>query len=159
MGTFEDSYIGQLRKLVGHRKLITPGVRAIIQDEQGRILLVRRKDNGLWGMPAGHMELNESVFDCLKREVKEETGLNVISATPIAIYSEPRFSFKNVYGDYVQLFSIVFRVDKWDGTLITYTDETLEARFFPLDNLPKLPSLYKETLEDLERYDGRFIVK
>jgi ADP-ribose pyrophosphatase YjhB (NUDIX family) len=156
---FEDSYTGQIRKLVGHRKLITPGVRAIIQDDEGNILFVRRKDTNTWGMPAGHVELNESVFDALKREVKEETGLDVVSATAIAIYSEPRFSFTNKFGDEFQLFALVFRVDEWEGSLIPDSEETSEAKFFPLNGLPELPSLYVETLEDLRDYDGNFIVK
>ncbi|MCI0439929.1 MAG: NUDIX domain-containing protein [Chloroflexi bacterium] len=159
MPRFEESYLGQLRALVGNRKLITPGVRAAIQDDEGRVLLVRRKDNAEWVMPAGSVELDESVFDCLKREVKEESGLDVVSATPIAIYSEPRFSFKNAFGAEHQMLAIVFRVDEWTGTLRTETDETVEARFFPLDNLPRINAVYRETIEDLKSFNGRLILK
>src|SRR5581483_5594364 len=94
--SFEESYQGQLRKLVGSRTLISPGARAIIRDEQGYILLIRRSDNSTWGMPAGSLELHESILDCLKREVWEETGLQVLQATPIALYTEPRFAFLTV---------------------------------------------------------------
>lgn len=65
---FEESYLGQLRKLVGSQPLISPGARAIIRDEHGRFLLIRRRDNGAWGMPAGSLELQESILDCLKRK-------------------------------------------------------------------------------------------
>ena len=68
--SWEESYLGQLRSIVGHQMLIAPAARAIIQDEKGRILFVKRSDNGAWVMPAGGMELHESIFDCLKREVK-----------------------------------------------------------------------------------------
>jgi hypothetical protein len=44
---WEESYIGQLRKLVGSRTLICPGARAIIRDEQGRLLLIRRRETPL----------------------------------------------------------------------------------------------------------------
>ncbi len=159
MLSFEDSYHGQLRKLVGNRKLILPSTRAIIRDAHGRVLLVRRSDNAAWVMPAGTLELDESVLDCLKREVKEETGLDVVAATPIAIYSEPRFAFTNAYGGQHQMLSIVFRIDAWTGTLTTVTSETSNARFFALDELPELPALYHETLADLQRFDGTLIVK
>src|SRR5581483_10738365 len=99
---FEDSYLGQLRKFVGSRLLISPGARAILRDEQRRVLLIRRHDNGTWGMPAGSLELQESILDCLKREVWEETGLEVLQATPIALYPEPRFAFLTVFGDPIQ---------------------------------------------------------
>ena len=49
-------------------------------DGEGRILLIRRKDTGEWGFPAGAVELGESVLDCCKREVREETGLDVMAA-------------------------------------------------------------------------------
>ncbi len=157
---YEASYLGQLRKLVGNRTLISVGMRAIIQDEEGRVLLIRRNDNDMWGMPAGSMELDESAFDCLKREVNEETGLIVLEATPIAIYSEPRFAFTTVYGDHYQMFALVLRVDRWQGTLFSTTNETTDARFFALDALPdNLLPLYRETLEDLQRFNGLLILK
>ncbi len=157
---YEDSYLGQIRKLVGQRKLFAITARAIIQDPAGRVLFVRRKDNGNWVMPAGSIELGESIMDCVKREVKEESGLEVVSAVPIAIYSDPRFSFVTAYGDPYQPLSIVFLVKEWRGRLQATTDETLDARFFSLDELPpNLPPVYHETLEDLLRYVGQIIVK
>ena len=97
MANYNESYLGQIRKLIGKRKLIITGARAVIRDREDRILFIRRRDNGLWAMPAGSQELDESILDCLKREVKEETGLNVISAIAMAIYS--RCSIVTFYGD------------------------------------------------------------
>ena len=159
MPSFEDSYLGQLWRLVGNRRLIIPAARAVLRDDRGRVLLVRRSDNGAWGMPAGSLELGESIADCLKREVKEETGLDVLRATPIAIYSEPRFWFTNMYGNEHQMFAVVFGVDEWTGKLVTATDETLDARFFALDEMPEPRPHLLETLEDLRRYDGSLILK
>lgn len=73
--SWNDSYVGQIRKMIGHQKLIHPSVRAIIQDEEGKVLFIERKGQNRWGMPAGSMELDESIYETLKREVKEETGL------------------------------------------------------------------------------------
>jgi len=156
---YEDSYAGRLRRAVGDRRLILPSARAIIRDAAGRVLLVRRRDNGRWVMPAGSLELGESILDCLKREVKEESGLDVVSATLIAVYSAPRFAFTNAYGGDHQMLSLVFRVDAWAGELATATDETTDACFFASDALPSLPPLYEETLRDLALYDGTVILK
>ena len=156
MSSFEDSYLGQLRKAVGNRKIITPGARGVVRDEEGRILLIRRRDNYQWGMPAGCMELDESLLDCLKREVKEETGLDVISATPFAMYTEPRFDFVNAYGGRHKSFVVAFRVDEWSGTLVSETDETVDARFFPLQ---EVPGYYRECIEDLRGFRGQLILK
>ena len=110
-------------------------------------------------MPAGSIELGESILDCLKREVKEEAGLDVLSAEPMAIYSAPRFAFTTAYGGEHQMFTVVFLVTEWSGQLLSATDETVDARFFALNDLPKIPPLYQETLADLQLYKGRLLLK
>jgi ADP-ribose pyrophosphatase YjhB (NUDIX family) len=158
---WEESYVGQLRKIIGNRMLIAPAARAIIQDKEGKLLFVKRGDNGAWVMPAGGMELHESILDCVKREVKEETGLDVISATPIALYTGPKYEYTNQYGDENKMFSVVFLVEEWTGELMTETDETTNAEFFAIDDLPNIPNLYRETIDDLISYrtNGRIVVK
>ncbi len=157
---YEESYLGQLRQVVGKRKLMANTVRAVIMDQAGRVLLVRRSDNGRWVMPAGSMELDESVEDALRREVWEEAGLTVTAATLIAVYSHTRYSAVTAYGDPYQFVSFVFRVDGWAGEIVEATDETTGAQFFTLDELPEnMPDLYRETLEDVRRFDGTVILK
>ncbi|MBA4495395.1 NUDIX domain-containing protein [Paenactinomyces guangxiensis] len=157
---WEDSYIGKLRRLVEHHPLIVPSIRAIIQDEQGRVLFLKGEG---WKMPAGSIELGESIYDTLKREVKEETGLDVISATLIAIYtSKPIIT--NRFGDQYQMFEFLFRVDEWSGTLLTETDETTEAKFLHIDERPVDRNGYwgehfTEIFEDLKSYNGCLILK
>ena len=159
MPDYEQSYLGKLRQLTGNIKLITVTVRAVVQDEVGRVLLIKRSDNGEWGMPAGSMELDESVLDACKREVREETGLIVEAATLIAVYSDPKYSIVTAYGDPYQIVSFVFRIDAWSGELVTQTDETVDARFFAPDNLPDISAMYRETLDDARRFAGQVIMK
>jgi ADP-ribose pyrophosphatase YjhB (NUDIX family) len=156
---FEQSYAGGLRKHVGNRRLITPGPRAVIVDPLGKLLLVRRSDDNTWVMPAGGLELGESIWDALVREVREETGLVVEAATPIALYTGPQYWFTNAYGGEHQMFAVVFRVDRWSGTLLQETEETRGARFFPRDALPPLRDVYRETLADLDAFDGTLVLK
>lgn len=153
---FEESYEGQLRQLVGHRKLILPGVRAVIRDEERRILLVRRSDNGEWVMPAGAVELDESPIDALAREVQEETGLRVLDASLMAVDS---YSGANAFGNMAHRISFVFLVDRWSGILQRKTDETLDAKFFLENELPDIPDLYRETIEDVQNFCGTVLVK
>lgn len=55
-------------------------VAVIIKDNKGRILLLQRKGghgDGAWCLPGGHLEYLESIYGCAKREVKEETNLDI----------------------------------------------------------------------------------
>lgn len=129
-----------------------------MQDNEKRILLVKRSDNGDWVMPAGAMELGESILDCCKREVKEECGLDVVTAIPIKIESDPKYDFVTSYGDPYQTFRVVFLITEWEGELIKQTNETVDAAFFALDALPKMPDIYHETLTDLRTFDSTIIL-
>ena len=156
---YEESYIGKLRKLTGDMELIIPAARAIIRDKDGKILLIRRRDNGKWDLPAGGIELGESISDCLIREVREETGLEVIQAVPVSVQTEPRFSFTNVFGGKFQMFTMIFLVTEWQGELVRETNETTDVRFYALNELPELSAPHVECIQDLQDYTGKLIIK
>ncbi len=71
------------------RRLRRTGCCAVVFDELGRILLHRRTDNGLWGLPGGSIETGETAEQTCVREVKEETGYDVAVTRLIGIYSHP----------------------------------------------------------------------
>ncbi|MGI5211623.1 NUDIX domain-containing protein [Plantactinospora sp. CA-290183] len=159
---WSESYLGQLRALAGDRTLMFVGARAVVRDADGRVLLIERSDNGYWAMPAGAMELGESIAECAVREVWEETGLTATEVTPFALHTGPDRTFTNMYGDTYQLFVTLFRVDAWSGELATATDETTNAGFFAAEALPApLSSTVLETLDDLAAFerDGRVVLK
>jgi ADP-ribose pyrophosphatase YjhB (NUDIX family) len=69
---------------------VRPSVSAVIFDRRGRLLLQRRSDGGRWGLAGGSVEIGESVTDAIRREVAEETGLDVAVGRVVGIYSDPR---------------------------------------------------------------------
>ncbi len=158
MPNYEDSYVGRLRKLVGKEKLIVVATRAVIRDDQGRVLFVRRSDNARWVMPSGALELGETLLECVQRETREECGLEILSAKPMAIYTYP--DNVTAYGDPFYQLTVQFLVDEWTGSLLNETDETTQARFFSIDAPPEgVASHYAEVLSDLRNYNGEFILK
>jgi 8-oxo-dGTP pyrophosphatase MutT (NUDIX family) len=153
-------YIRTLRARIGHMKIVIPGVRGILVDEQRRLLLQRRADSGHWGLPAGVVDVGDSVLDALSREVREETGLTVVRAELFGLYTEPRFSVVYPNGDEVQTFTVAFLVREWSGSLSADSDEVVDVRFFPLDALPEnLYPIHGETIDDYRNFDGRPVVK
>ncbi|HKT02180.1 MAG TPA: NUDIX domain-containing protein [Rugosimonospora sp.] len=153
--------MGRLRAVAGDQVLLFVGARGIVRDEAGRLLLIRRADNGYWALPAGAMEVGESIAECAAREVYEETGLTVREATPFALYSGAAHIRTDMFGNTYQLHVTVFRVDEWSGELRRETDETTDAGFFPLDALPEpLAASIPGTLDDLATFEhtGRLIL-
>ncbi len=102
------------------------------------ILLMRRSDNGQWGLPGGYVELGESVTQAVAREVEEETGWSVRIGALIGVYSEPSRQVID-YGDgrRVQAVNLCFHAEALAPGTATTPDETLEQGFFPIDGLPE----------------------
>lgn len=153
-------YVKTLRDMIGNTKVIIPGVRALIYNERGELLLEEQRLFGSWSLPHGCVDLGESAYEALVREVKEETGLDVIEAQAFGIYTDPKYSVTYPNGDQVQTFTVAFRVEKWSGALRPDGDEVSSLAFFPTDALPRpLYPIHVETIDDARRRDAGFIVK
>ncbi len=154
-----DPYIESLRSRIGHQCIFQPGVRAIILNDHGSVLLQRRIDIACWGLPAGAVELDETALEALKREVREETDLDVNQAEPMALYSGPSQRFQYPNGDNIQGFAIAFIVRDWTGNPKADGVEGSEVRFWPMEKLPEdLVDIHRKTLEDYRTYDGTFFL-
>lgn len=116
---------------------LVPAVSAVISDSDGRLLLQRRADNQLWSVPGGAVELGESVLDALRREVKEETGLDVEADRLIGVYSSPDYLVEYDDGEVRQQFSLAFACHVTGGALQT-SSESLDVAWVHPDDLPGL---------------------
>jgi ADP-ribose pyrophosphatase YjhB (NUDIX family) len=115
-----------------------PGAGGAVFDEHGRILLVRRRDNGRWCLPGGMIRIDESVADATAREVAEETGLQVRVVSLIGVYSDPQHVVAYTNGDVRREFFLLCRCQLVGGTLRT-DHESLSARFFAQEDAVGLP--------------------
>jgi len=96
---------------------VVPSTTAIVTDPDGRIVLIRRKDNELWALPGGGMELGESIEDCAVREVKEETGLDVHLTGLVGVYTNPQHVIEYSDGEVRQQFSLLYTTALTGGEL------------------------------------------
>jgi ADP-ribose pyrophosphatase YjhB (NUDIX family) len=146
--------------MIGNTKIVLPGVRALMFNDQGELLLEKQALFGSWALPHGCVDVGESVLDALKREVQEETGLRVIHAEPFGLYTDPKFSVTYPNGDQVQTFTVAFLVKQWEGVLQVDGDEVAELGFFPLEKLPSpVYPIHVETIHDYQTLNASFIVK
>ena len=112
------------------RRPVTLGVRAILRDKQGRVLLVRHTYVPGWYLPGGAVDPGESAGEALVREIAEEADVRVIGAPRlIGIFFNRRGRNDHV---------VLFEVAEFEQMAAKARDhEIAEARFFPFDNLPE----------------------
>lgn len=119
-------------------KEIRPGVAMIIFNEKGEVLLQKRADVNLWGIPSGHVEPGETVKDAAVREILEETGLKVKILRLIGVYSEPSSQvFHYPDGRITHFVTCCFQAEVIGGKLTVCPPETLDLRYFSCDDLPE----------------------
>ena len=118
---------------------------AIIKD--GKILLIERKNEpfkGEWALPGGFVEYGEKVEDAVVREINEETGLDTKIIDIVGVYSDPSRDPRGHIVTIVYLLKIV------DGE-IKGSDDAADAKFFDLNDLPKLAFDHNVILKDITR--------
>lgn len=131
------NYIKEMRKFIGHRPLLMCGASVLVEDAAGRVLLERRRDNGLWCYPGGAVELYEEVEAAARRELAEETGLLAEELELFGVFSGPELTYTYPNGDEVSIVDIAFRCRRYGGTLRRQESEVTELAFFDIDNLPQ----------------------
>ena len=122
----------------------TLGVFAAILDKDSRILCVRMNyATHAWTTPGGRVELGESPFDALKREVLEESGLDVVVDELVGVYSKP-------YKDDIVLFfrARVVAHNPWQPN-----DEIGQLGYFGRDELPH-PMGFVARTRIIDAFDG-----
>jgi ADP-ribose pyrophosphatase YjhB (NUDIX family) len=113
-------------------------VSAVIVDEDGRVLAIRRRDNGHWEPPGGVLELDEPILDGLVREVAEETGLIVEPERLTGVY-------KNMVRGIVAL---VFRCRIAQGDIVGSPEVTETAWLSPAEAHQVMSEAYSSRVLD-----------
>ncbi|ALC87840.1 DNA mismatch repair protein MutT [Bacillus sp. FJAT-22090] len=130
-------YIEELRKTVGNQPLILVGVAVAVINEQGEFLLQKRQD-GLWGVPGGFIELGESTEEAGRREVLEETGLEVGKLDLVGVFSGKQYFVQLPNGDEFYPVTIAYMTNELKGgSLKADGEETVEVQFFKVTELPE----------------------
>ncbi|BEL04468.1 NUDIX domain-containing protein [Actinoplanes sichuanensis] len=108
---------------------LVPSANAVVVNDSGEILLIRRSDNGNWALPGGAMDLGESLPQTAVRETAEETGIDIVITGLVGIFTDPRHVILYTSnGEVRQEFSIVFTAQPVGGEP-TPSEETTEVRW------------------------------
>ena len=151
-----SDYLREVRRVVGTRLLLLPGVAGIVRDEDGRVLFIRRADDGRWGLPAGGIEPGESPAHAIAREVHEETGLVVRPARVAGVFGGDGFRHRYANGDEVEWTVVVFECEVIGGVLAPLDGEAVELRYFVPNDAPQLQLAYPRELFGVPTADPLF---
>lgn len=157
----KSDYVSELRSKIGHMAVFNPVVTLIIYKD-GKILLQKRTDNGMWAIHGGAIEPGEKYIDALYREVKEELNIKPINPELMGIFSGEELH--HVYAnskDEVYALNHVFICEDYEGK-INFTDgEVGDLKWFDLDNLPEnVFKINKPVINSIKKYfdSGRKVV-
>ena len=119
---------------------------AVIIEDNKIVLIQCAADpfRGEWAVPGGRIEDNETAEQCLKREVKEETGLDVESIMLVGIYIDPNRDPRGVIA--------ACYLCKRTGGQLKGGDDAADAKWFPLDAVPQLAADHLKIVKDAIRY-------
>jgi ADP-ribose pyrophosphatase YjhB (NUDIX family) len=116
---------------------------AFVQDDTGRILLLKRVDNGLWTIPTGGVEKGESVGQAAIRECREETGLHIAITGLVGVFSTPEHVIAYMHHEEVlevrQPINICVRARVTGGTVVPEPAEAAEVGWVAPGDLDRLP--------------------
>ncbi|MFN8400065.1 MAG: NUDIX hydrolase [Anaerolineales bacterium] len=144
-------YIHELRKFVGNQPIIMVGATLLVLNKENQLLMIKRTDNNRWGVPGGAMELGESLEDTVKREIKEEIGVEVKDLELFGVYSGQELYYKYPNGAEVYNVSAVYIIRNFAENVIVNPDEHSEYKYFDVRNLPEEVSPpIKPILRDLQ---------
>ena len=112
-----------------HAEHIVPSVNVVVTNDGGKILLIRRTDNGNWALPGGGVDIGESLPQAAIRETREETGVDCEITGLSGIYTDPgHVILYTSNGEVRQEFSVVLTA-RATGGQPTPSSETSEVRW------------------------------
>lgn len=153
-------YYKKIRNYIGHDNLILPSVAARI-GSPNKILLVRKRDQDIWSVPAGAVEPEENAEYALKREILEELNMEVAITKLLGIYTDPKYDLTYPNGDKVHPFIIFFECEVV-GIKDTFreNEEILEMKYFSQDEMPdNMPVCCKDKFNDAFLKSDEIIIK
>ena len=119
-------------------KEILPAIAVAIFNEQGQVLLQKRRDIDQWCIISGHVEFGETVTEAVLREIEEETNTTAEIIRFIGIYSSPDSQTYQYRNRSVQYITSYFEAKLTSDIPKAFSNsETKELKFFSPDALPE----------------------
>ena len=152
-------FVLDLREKIGDHPLWLPGVKGVVlrpgtAGADAEVLLVQRRDNGRWTVPAGILEPGEEPADGIVREVFEETGVRTVPLRLVGVQALPPTVYFN--GDRAQYLDVILALDAVAGEAHVHDDESIDVAWRGVHDLDDVPLLHRRAIAWALGQDPRF---
>lgn len=130
-----EDYIKKVRKIIGHEPMLLPHAIVVVFDNEDKVLIETRADDGYLDFPGGTIDIGEEVEAAAKRELFEETGIIADELKLFNIYSGEITKYQYFNRDIIYGIDIVYLCYKYHGELKTQPEEVSELKFMKLDDI------------------------
>jgi ADP-ribose pyrophosphatase YjhB (NUDIX family) len=138
-------FVLTLRAKIGHDPMPLNGGMAVVLDERGQVLLVRRADNGLWTLVTGCLEPGEQPATGMLREIEEETAVIAEVERLVLVNTNDHLS-SAPNGDLIWWTTLGFRCRYVSGEARVNDDESIDVGWFDPADMPALPPSHARCL-------------
>jgi 8-oxo-dGTP diphosphatase len=118
--------------------VVVPSVFCAVRGPAGHLLVVRRRDSGLWELPGGQVDVGETAEEAGIRETREESGVSVVVTGIVGLFTDPGHVVRSRAGVVRQQFVVVLHARAAAGTPHGDLDETTEAAWVAIAELAGL---------------------
>ena len=149
-------FIKKLRSKIGNDLLEVPTAGGVLQDAEGRVLLMRQTEGGRWSLPGGMIEPLESPSDAVVREVYEETGIFMRILGIIGVFGGPEFMVTYANGDQISYVCTAYLGEPISGEAQVVGDETADVGWFHRHEIESLAcsNIVAPVMDALSNYQG-----
>lgn len=116
-----------------------------------KVLLIKRRDNGLWAIPGGFVDENENPIEAGRRELREETGLEIPSDEPTIVYAGPVDDYRATLHAWPETVAMLWKIPT--PAAVRASDDAEDAQWVALDKLPtELHGSHRDLIERALHY-------
>ncbi len=153
----EEIYWKTLRRWIGHNVVYSPSC-VIIIEQNGKILLVQRADDGHWSLPAGAKEIGDTLKQTVQKEAYEEVGIQVFDLELIAIQTGKKMFWKYPNGNQMHFISFVWKAKTLDSPKINDLENTDWKWLEPQKAFEILEQRWRIRLTYYQNFKGNIIL-
>jgi len=152
-------YWHRIRQAIGKETVIIPSVAGAIIHE-GKILLVRHNLLKKWQIPGGLQETGESIQETVKREIKEELNLDLVTGSLIGVYSHPKWTIEFPDESKIQQLIFFFMMEGEISPISIQASEISAYQFFAPNEIPDDTfDCCKQKISDWTQFQGQVIFR